>query len=76
MPNELDGLQPNSQTPPAISRIGTSTRPWDEIHGIHVTSTSGSFPSGIVLTDANGSGWLVTVSTIGELTTSGPIIIG
>ena len=51
--------------------LGTVSAPFD-----NVVAVSGSFPSGIVITDTNGSGWLVTVSTIGELTTNGPIILG
>ena len=51
--------------------IGTTALPFD-----NVVAVSGQFPSGVVVVDANGSGWLITVSTIGELTTSGPIVIG
>ena len=81
----FDGIHPDLQSQVSPSQVGHPTNKWDELHAQsgsidtvssdHVIAVSGSFPSGIVLTDTNGSGWLVGVSILGELTTTGPITL-
>ena len=40
-----------------------------------IIANSGTFPDGVVLQDSNGSGWLVSVTPIGELSTNGPFVL-
>ena len=40
MANELDGLYPNSQTPPTTSKIGSSARKWDVVNATTVIATT------------------------------------
>lgn len=73
--NLFDGIHPDTQTPPTVSRVGTSDNKWDEVHVNNVIATSGSFPSGIVITSPNGSGWLLTIDNTGAVNTSEPFIV-
>jgi len=63
----IDDIVPNSS---GSHSVGTRSAPFD-----NVVAVSGQFPSGIVMTDTNGSGWLVTVSTSGTLNVGGPIVL-